>query len=46
MKIPSISTGSQKRGPKRTSIGQGRGSKFGVKGSQKRYRKSYRGQGR
>ncbi len=46
MKLPSIRTSSQKRGPKRTSIGQGRGSKFGVKGSQKRYRKSYRGQGR
>ena len=46
MKFTKVATGSQKKGPKRTSIGQGRGSKFGVKGSQKRYRKSYRGQGR
>ena len=37
--------GSQKRGPKKTSIGDGRGSKFGIKGSKKRYRKKPRGQG-
>ena len=36
----------RKYGPKKTSIGQGRGSKFGTKGSKKRYRKEYRGQGR
>ena len=36
----------QKRGPKKTSIGQGRGSKFGTKGSKKRYRKEYKGQGK
>ena len=36
----------QKRGPKKTSIGDGRGSKFGIKGSKKRYRKKPRGQGR
>ena len=46
MKFPTIATGSQKRGPKKTSIGNGRGSKFGIKGSKKRYRKAYRGQGR
>ena len=40
------STGSQRRGPKKTSIGNCRGSKFGIKGSKKRYRKAYRGQGR
>ena len=40
------SNGTQRRGPKKTSIGQGRGSKFGIKGSKKRYRKAYRGQGR
>ena len=39
-------SGLRKRGPKKTSIGQGRGSKFGMKGSKKRYRKEYRGQGR
>ena len=32
--------------PKKTSIGQGRGSKYGIKGSKKRYRKRYNGQGR
>ena len=37
--------GMQKRGPKKTSIGDGRGSKFGIKGSKKRYRKNNRGQG-
>ena len=31
--------------PKRTRVGQGRGSKFGIKGSKKRYRKKSRGQG-
>ena len=36
----------RKYGPKKTSIGQGRGSKFGIKGSKKRYRKEYRGQGK
>ena len=46
MKFPTVATGSQKRGPKKTSIGSGRGSKFGIKGSKKRYRKSCRGQGR
>ena len=46
MKFPTIATGSQKRGPKKTSIGDTRGSKFGIKGSKKRYRKAYRGQGR
>jgi hypothetical protein len=46
MILPGASTGTQKRGPKKTSIGQGRGSKFGVKGSKKRYRKAYRGQGK
>jgi|TARA_R110002020_G_C15934793_1_gene744152 hypothetical protein len=46
MKFPTIATGSQKRGPKKTSIGDSRGSKFGIKGSKKRYRKAYRGQGR
>tara|TARA_R110001599_G_scaffold269728_1_gene470620 strand:+ start:372 stop:509 length:138 start_codon:yes stop_codon:yes gene_type:complete len=40
------SYGLRKRGPKKTSIGQGRGSKFGIKGSKKRYRKEYRGQGK
>ena len=44
MKFPTIATGSQKRGPKKTSIGDSRGSKFGIKGSKKRYRKAYRGQ--
>ncbi len=34
------------RSPKKTKIGQGRGSKFGIKGSKKRYRKRYNGQGR
>jgi|TARA_R110001583_G_scaffold45834_1_gene144052 hypothetical protein len=43
--LQSISS-AQKRGPKKTSIGQGRGSKFGIKGSKKRYRKEYRGQGK
>ena len=37
---------SRKRGPKKTFQGQGRGSKFGTKGSKKRYRKSNVGQGR
>ena len=46
MKFPTTSTGSQRRGPKKTSIGNGRGSKFGIKGSKKRYHKAYRGQGR
>jgi len=46
MNFPTGATGTQRRGPKKTSIGQGRGSKFGVKGSKKRYRKAYRGQGR
>ena len=46
MKFNTTSKCSQKRGPKKTSIGSGRGSKFGIKGSKKRYRKSYRGQGR
>ena len=36
----------QKIGPKKTSIGEGRGAKFGMKNSKKRYRKKYRGQGR
>ena len=35
MKFPTIATGSQKRGPKKTSIGDSRGSKFGIKGSKK-----------
>ena len=39
-------TGRQRSGPKKTSIGQGRGSKFGTKGSKKRYRKEYKGQGK
>jgi|TARA_R100000234_G_scaffold118787_1_gene100015 hypothetical protein len=39
-------TGSQKKGPKKTSIGDGRGSKFGHKLSKKRYRKRYVGQGK
>ena len=46
MKFSTTATGSQKRGPKKTSIGNGRGSKFGIKGSKKRYRKAYIGQGR
>lgn len=46
MKFPTIATGTQKRGPKKTSIGNGRGSKFGMTDSKKRYRKKYRGQGR
>ena len=41
MKFPTTATGSQKRGPKKTSIGNGGGSKFGIKGSKKRYRKAY-----
>ena len=39
--LQSISS-TQKRGPKKTSIGQGRGSKFGTKGSKKTYRIAYR----
>jgi len=31
--------------PKKTRLGQGRGSKFGIKGSKKYYRKKKRGQG-
>ena len=46
MSLFRIRDGSQRRGPKKTFQGQGRGSKFGMKGSKKRYRKSYRGQGR
>jgi hypothetical protein len=46
MSLFRIRDGSQRRGPKKTSIGNGRGSKFGIKGSKKRYRKAYRGQGR
>jgi hypothetical protein len=46
MKFSTTATGSQKKGPKKTSMGNGRGSKFGIKGSKKRYRKAYRGQGR
>ena len=46
MILPGASTSTQKRGPKKTFQGQGRGSKFGMKGSKKRYRKSYRGQGK
>jgi|TARA_Y100001951_G_scaffold91310_1_gene85213 hypothetical protein len=38
--------GMQKRGPKKTFQGEGRGSKFGIKNSKKRYRKKYRGQGK
>ena len=38
--------GKQKRGLKKTSIGNGRGSKFGIKRSKKRYRKKPRGQGK
>ena len=34
-----------KRMPKKTRQGQGRGSKFGIKGSKKYYRKKKRGQG-
>tara|TARA_R100000995_G_C3459424_1_gene112316 strand:+ start:613 stop:750 length:138 start_codon:yes stop_codon:yes gene_type:complete len=36
----------KKRKPKKTTIGQGKGSKFGQKKSKDRYRKRYRGQGR
>jgi hypothetical protein len=46
MILPRVTTGTQRRGPKKTFQGQGRGSKFGTKGSKKRYRKEYRGQGR
>ena len=46
MRISQTSTGAQKRGLKKTSIGDGRGSKVGIKNSKKRYRKKYRGQGR
>ena len=46
MILPRVTTGTQRRGPKKTFQGQGRGSKFGMKGSKKRYRKAYRGQGR
>ena len=46
MILPRVTTGTQRRGPKKTFQGQGRGSKFGMKGSKKRYRKEYRGQGR
>ena len=46
MILPGASTSTRRRGPKKTFQGQGRGSKFGTKGSKKRYRKSYRGQGR
>ena len=46
MNFPTVTTGTQRRGPKKTFQGQGRGSKFGNKGSKKRYRKEYRGQGR
>jgi len=34
-----------KRIPKKTRQGYGRGSKFGIKGSKKYYRKKKRGQG-
>tara|TARA_R110002051_G_scaffold321801_1_gene410469 strand:- start:111 stop:245 length:135 start_codon:yes stop_codon:yes gene_type:complete len=34
-----------KKGEKKTRQGQGRGSKFGIKGSKKYYRKKKRGQG-
>jgi len=46
MRFPTIATGSQKRGPKKSFQGNGRGSKFGIKDSKKRYRKKYMGQGR
>jgi hypothetical protein len=46
MNFPRVTTGTQRCGPKKTFQGQGRGSKFGTKGSKKRYRKEYRGQGR
>ena len=46
MKFSTTATGAQKRGPKKTSIGNGRGSKFCINGSKKIYRKAYRGQGR
>tara|TARA_R100000234_G_scaffold117586_1_gene96320 strand:+ start:481 stop:618 length:138 start_codon:yes stop_codon:yes gene_type:complete len=36
----------KRKKPKKTSVGQGRGSKFGQKKSKKRYRKKYKGQGR
>jgi len=44
--LPRVTTGTQRHGPKKTFQGQGRGSKFGTKGSKKRYRKAYIGQGR
>lgn len=46
MNFSGVLDGTQRRGPKKTSIGEGRGSKFGMKNSKKRYRKKYRGQGR
>jgi len=32
--------------PKKTRQGQGKGSKFGIKGSKKYYKKKYKGQGK
>ena len=46
MILPGASTSTRRYGPKKTFQGQGRGSKFGIKGSKKRYRKEYRGQGK
>ena len=46
MILPGVSTSTRRRGPKKTFQGQGRGSKFCMKGSKKRYRKEYRGQGK
>ena len=46
MILSGASTSTRRRGPKKTFQGQGRGSKFGMKDSKKRYRKEYRGQGR